>query len=131
MIYDFGRSLVRTYVPIGVGVVAGAIAAQLGVELGGATVEATAVGLTGFTGAAWYGLARLVEAKVPALGFLIGAPGEPVYDDFRPIDESSQTVYGVDGEILEIHTSRRYHQDADTVVEVDSTQTYEYAEETE
>jgi hypothetical protein len=61
---NLGLSLIRTYVPIGVGAVLTWLTARwFGVDP--ATQEALIYGLSGLGGAAWYGLLRLVEPHLP------------------------------------------------------------------
>lgn len=75
---DFFTSLIRTYVPIIVGAVAGWLTAK------GVHVDANAVaGLTAFLGglfsAVYYLAVRLLEKKFPSAGVLLGSTKKPVY----------------------------------------------------
>jgi hypothetical protein len=70
---DFLTSLVRTYVPIVVGYLV-----SLGLLPGDLSDEATAAA-TGAIIAVYYALARLLEKKWPAFGWLLGIPKEPSY----------------------------------------------------
>lgn len=79
MISNFMTSLIRTYVPLTVGFALTWLAATLKIvidpqtelALGGLAV----VALT----AAYYWLARLLEKRWPALGFLLGKAAQPKY----------------------------------------------------
>lgn len=75
-IKDYFASVVRTFVPVVVGLVAGALVAA------GIDVDETALELTisGVLIGAYYALVRLLEAKVPALGVLLGWKAQPHYD---------------------------------------------------
>jgi hypothetical protein len=80
---DFGASLVRTYVPIGVGVVLGWLTAH-GLGLSGAEATSVTAALTGGIAALyWLGI-RLLEAKWPALGIFLGKAAQPVYRPAPP-----------------------------------------------
>lgn len=78
----YGRSLIRTVVPIVVGAVVGWLATR-GVEVDSASlipaVDAVAA-------AAYYALVRAAEQRWPALGWLLGAPGAPSYSAPVPVD---------------------------------------------
>jgi hypothetical protein len=69
-------SYIRTIVPVTVGLGISTLS-KLGIDLdpGPLTIVIDAV----FIGA-YYALARALEAKLPQLGWLLGAPHEPVYD---------------------------------------------------
>jgi hypothetical protein len=70
---DFLTSLVRTYVPIAIGYLV-----SVGVLSDTLSDEATAAA-TGAIIGAYYLLARLLEKKWPALGWLLGVPKAPTY----------------------------------------------------
>jgi hypothetical protein len=75
---DFGASLVRTYVPIIVGMVLGWLTAH-GLGISGSDAISVTAGLTGAIAAAyWLGI-RLLEAKWPALGIFLGRAAAPTY----------------------------------------------------
>lgn len=60
----WGTSAIRTYFPIGVGAVLGYITANwFGIDP--ATQTGLTLGITGLGGAAWYGLLRWAEPKLP------------------------------------------------------------------
>lgn len=74
---DFLRSIIRTGVPA----LAGAIVAWLadrGLDVDNGTAT---LGIAWVSSVAYYGVARLVEAVEPKAGWLLGAPGAPVYGD--------------------------------------------------
>ena len=71
-------SLIRTYVPV----IVGAVVAWVCRKLGWVTPD-TAQLATAFTAlviGAYYGLARALEKKWPAFGYLLGVPKEPAYE---------------------------------------------------
>lgn len=69
-------SIIRTYVPIGVGALATFLARTLDVEI---DTAATATAVTAVASAVWYGLVRLLEKRWPQFGWLLGAPKQPSY----------------------------------------------------
>jgi uncharacterized membrane protein (DUF441 family) len=72
---DYGRSVVRTLVPVVVGVLVTWLASKgLDVDRGQVTVLVEAV-----VSVAYYALVRLAEQRVPQLGWLLGVPGAPTY----------------------------------------------------
>lgn len=74
---DLLRSIIRTGVPALIGAVV-AWFADRGINIDNGTVT-LAVAWLSFV--AYYGVARLVEAIEPKAGWLLGAPGAPVYGD--------------------------------------------------
>jgi uncharacterized membrane protein (DUF441 family) len=70
--------LIRTWVPIGVGAVIAWFTAQ-GLSLDAETQTAVIVALTGVTQAVYYSVVRLLENKIPAVGWLLGSAKTPVY----------------------------------------------------
>lgn len=72
---DYGRSLIRTFVPLVVGSLV-AWLATLGIE-----VDRTAlIGiLDPLLATAYYALIRAAEKRWPGAGWLLGAPGAPSY----------------------------------------------------
>ncbi len=71
-----GTSIIRTFTPV----LAGAIVTWLvglGVEIDAASVGVVLSGI--FTGL-WYVIARFLEQKFPAAGWLLGKPQQPTYD---------------------------------------------------
>ena len=68
-------SIIRTVVPVIVGVLLGQ-AARLGLDLpAGAVTEIVTVAVT----AAYYAIVRAIEQRVPAVGVLLGYPRAPKY----------------------------------------------------
>jgi hypothetical protein len=70
---DLLISLRRTLVPIVVGVVSGSF---LSAHVDLASVETV---VSGFISAVYYAALRLVEARIPGAGVLLGARRQPVY----------------------------------------------------
>lgn len=77
---DFVTSLIRTYVPIGVGQVLSWLALQ-GVEVDTDTALAMSTALGGLLSAAYYLIVRLVERSYPQVGVLLGSTKKPSYAD--------------------------------------------------
>lgn len=71
-------SLIRTWVPIAIGSVIAWLAAH-GLNLDPSATGGFEVFLTGVLSGAWYALARLLEAKFPWLGVLLGVPAKLAY----------------------------------------------------
>lgn len=71
----YGRSLIRTIVPIAVGSLVGWLATR-GVE-----VDATAIIPTvdAIVAAVYYAVVRAAEQKWPKAGWMLGSPGAPSY----------------------------------------------------
>ena len=70
---DFVVSLIRTWVPVVVGTVIAYLANKgFDIEINQNAVVAAVIAI-------YYALARLLEKKWPALGFLLGVPKEPAY----------------------------------------------------
>jgi len=75
---DLIISIVRTYVPIAVGAAIAWLATN-GIEVDQTTQVNLVAGLTGLISAAYYGVARLLESKWPAFGYLLGSKKTPKY----------------------------------------------------
>lgn len=76
-------SYIRTYTPALVGAIIG-WAVSLGLPLNEDTESnLTAVLIVAFT-VAWYALARVLEKRFPAFGWLLGVPKQPVYATAKP-----------------------------------------------
>ena len=74
-------SLVRTYVPWLVGVLIGFLA-SLGIPLDPEVEVQVTIALMGVASFLYYFLARVFEIYVsPKLGWLIGMPKQPIYDE--------------------------------------------------
>ena len=71
----YGRSLIRTIVPIAVGSLVGWLATR-GVEVDASTIIPT---VDAILAAVYYGVVSAVEQKWPAAGWLLGYPGAPSY----------------------------------------------------
>jgi hypothetical protein len=72
---DYGRSLIRTIVPLLVGSLVAWLATR-GVSVDQALILPAADAL--FTGV-YYGIVRWLETKSPKAGWLLGIPGAPSY----------------------------------------------------
>jgi hypothetical protein len=70
--------LIRTWVPIGVGAAISWLATN-GLELDEETRTAAIVATTGAIQALYYTVVRLLENKVPAVGWLLGSAKTPTY----------------------------------------------------
>lgn len=77
---DFIASLIRTFVPIGVGGVISWLTLE-GVEVDAETQTALVVGLTGLLQAGYYAAVRIVALKWPAIEVLLGTARQPEYHD--------------------------------------------------
>lgn len=89
---DFVTSLIRTYAPLAVGAVAGWVLATFGFEVPKEQVaEVTALAIAGAT-AVYYAGARLLEKRWPALGWLLGRPAQPRYDNAATSAEEAGEV---------------------------------------
>lgn len=76
---NFLVSLIRTWVPIGVGSLISLLVVNYGIVVDESVTAQLAAGLTGIIIAGYYLLARLLERKFPQLGVLLGSTKEPVY----------------------------------------------------
>lgn len=75
---NYVPSLIRTYVPVGVGAVAAWLAVR-GLNLDAGTQAGATAALTGLITGAYYAGVRALETKYPALGVLLGHRAQPVY----------------------------------------------------
>lgn len=75
---DYVVSLIRTWVPVGIGA-AIAWLATLGLSIDSGTQTGLVAGLTGIIIAAYYALVRALEKKWPAFGVLLGRKVQPAY----------------------------------------------------
>ena len=71
-------SLIRTWVPYGVGAVL-AWLASLGLNFGAEAEVGLIALLTALLGAAYYAIVRPLEARWPVFGWLLGLPTQPAY----------------------------------------------------
>jgi len=74
---DYLVSLVRTAVPAVVGYLL-SLLSGVGIDLDPGALSTVVTGL--FVGG-YYAVARFLESKVPALGWLLGYPAAPKYED--------------------------------------------------
>ena len=74
---DLIVSLIRTYVPLGVG---WALSTLATIGIVGVDSEAAIAAVTVITTGAYYALARYVERQVPGAGWLLGHTNAPSYD---------------------------------------------------
>lgn len=76
----YGRSLIRTIVPIAVGALVGWLATR------GITVDASVIipAVDGIAAALYYAGVRALEQRWPRLGWLLGSPGAPSYGPQGP-----------------------------------------------
>lgn len=75
---DYIVSLIRTWVPVGVGVVITWVANQLGADIDSVEVG---MAVTGMVIAIYYAVVRKLEDRYPALGLLLGRQQAPTYDE--------------------------------------------------
>lgn len=75
---DYLLSLVRTYVPLGVGVLVTWLASY-GIQIDSTATAALAAGVGAIVSAALYALIRAAERRWPRLGALLGVPKAPTY----------------------------------------------------
>lgn len=79
MISNFAISLIRTYVPIGVGFVLTWLASSLRIVVDPSSQAGLVALCVTVLSAAYYFLARLLEKRFPWLGVLLGAVAKPTY----------------------------------------------------
>ena len=72
---DYGRSLIRTIVPIAVGGIVGWLASR-GIEVDAVTVIPA---VDAIVAALYYAAVRAAEQKWPKAGWMLGSPGAPSY----------------------------------------------------
>jgi len=72
-------SLIRTYVPLGVGLAVTYLARELGVVLDEDTSAMASSAAVAVVTAVYYAAARALESRWPALGVLLGAAKTPSY----------------------------------------------------
>ncbi len=77
---DFVTSLIRTYVPIGVGAVVGYLLTK-GIEIDANAQLGLITFLTAVSQGVYYLVARIIEARQPSLGgILLGSSKKPNYE---------------------------------------------------
>lgn len=79
MISNFVTSLIRTYVPIGVGFALTWLASSLRIVVDPSSQAGLVALCVTVLSAGYYFLARVLERKFPFLGVLLGAVAKPVY----------------------------------------------------
>lgn len=99
-------ALIRTHVPLGVGVALTWAATEYGIVLDEHTSTSLAIGVTGAVAAVYYTAALALEAKWPRLGVLLGATGAPAYGDQALT--ASKPVYDENGRVVEVQTVTRW-----------------------
>ncbi|WP_432050325.1 hypothetical protein [Verrucosispora sp. NA02020] len=97
-------SLIRTWVPIAVGVALAWLATRLGIVLDESTSTGLTVGAVGLTSAVYYALVRALESRWPALGFLLGSRQAPVYG-LPPAETATDYEYGPDGRLRQARST--------------------------
>jgi hypothetical protein len=76
---DYFLSLIRTWVPIGIGAVLSYLAVRWGIGVDEDTQAQLAIALTAVVTAVYYALVRALEKRWPAFGKLLGTAKKPVY----------------------------------------------------
>lgn len=95
---DLVISLIRSWVPAAIGSGIAFLAAR-GVEIDSATTEAAVIAVTGLAIGVYITIARALESKWPALGFLLGKKAQPSYEHRGGTDEEFEIpVYDEDEE---------------------------------
>lgn len=77
---DYINSLIRTYVPVAVGIVAAWLATNLGVVLDEDTQTQGVVLFSAVATGIYYAVVRWVETKHPQVGWLLGKAKAPSYE---------------------------------------------------
>ncbi len=77
---DFLISLIRTWVPVGVAAAVGYLA-TFGVEYSAAAEQQLAGAITALLAAVYYAVARVLESRWPAFGYLLGVAKAPAYPE--------------------------------------------------
>jgi hypothetical protein len=78
-IRDAVASVLRTYVPIGVGLVLTLLARKLDIVIDDSLSTSLTTGLAALVAAVYYAGVRLLEARFPKLGWLLGFAVPPQY----------------------------------------------------
>jgi hypothetical protein len=79
MLSNTAISAIRTYVPIGVGLLLTWLASTLKVVIDPSSQAGLVAAATTLLIALYWALARLLEKLNPAFGWLLGSPTQPVY----------------------------------------------------
>lgn len=77
-------SLVRTWVPIGVGFVLTLLGRKFGIVLDDASSASLTAGIAALVSAVFYGVVRILESRWKWVGWLLGLAVRPQYDTGRP-----------------------------------------------
>lgn len=77
---DYIVSLIRTWTPVGVGLALTWLAREANIVLDEDTSAMASAVAVALVSGAWYAVARALEARVPALGVLLGAAKAPAYE---------------------------------------------------
>lgn len=93
MVSNLLLSLIRTWVPIGVGALISWLA-SLGIDVDTQTKGSLVIAMTALITGLYYTLVRLLERRYPQLGFLLGTPVQPVYTVARPSPVADNPVVG-------------------------------------
>ena len=88
-------SLIRTYVPIGVGFVLALLARKYDVILDDASSAALTSGVAALVSAVFYGVVRVLETRWKAVGWLLGLAASPQYSE--PVVTKPEPDYGLPG----------------------------------
>jgi hypothetical protein len=72
-------SLIRTFVPVGVGALLAFLASKAGLVLDENSSAALTAGVTGLCVAGYYVVARVLEGLHPWFGVLLGSTRQPTY----------------------------------------------------
>lgn len=75
----FVPSLIRTYVPVGISLLAGWLATRWGIVVDDETQAAGVLAFSGLLLAVYYAGVRWLEPRVPAIGWLLGLAKQPAY----------------------------------------------------
>lgn len=81
---NYFSSLIRTWVPVGIGVVIAWLSAKVGFVLDESSQVGLTAGATGFTIALYYAIVRWAEVKFPQIGWLLGLAKAPGYSTQDP-----------------------------------------------
>lgn len=88
MLNDTVVSLIRTWVPVGLGAVLAFLANKgFDIEINQSVVVALVIAI-------YYGLARALEKVHPLFGWLLGAPSEPAYEGTPPAGPAPSELDG-------------------------------------
>lgn len=95
MLQNLGVSLIRTYVPIAVGLLLTWLAESTHLVISPKSEALLAGVAVAVLSAAYYSLVRLLEHYVPQLGVLLGVPKKPVYPSVASVAAALVPELGV------------------------------------